>query len=258
MSYIRSGDAAVYYEEYGTGEPLVLIPGLLGSIESHWRRFLPEYARHFHTIAVDLRGHGKTDNPSGVLRLDQCVDDLHALLDTLQIEQAFILGYSFGGYLALAYALRHAAAVRALAVHATKFYWSSESVAGAAGLLDPDAAAATVPEWVTALESDHRPGNGPAGWRVLMEAARNLLQSLPRQGIPESALSAIRCPVLVSHCDDDDMIPLSEADRLAAVLPDARLHRLPGCRHQMQSVPKRPFVDLSVEFFRSAHTSSPV
>jgi pimeloyl-ACP methyl ester carboxylesterase len=251
MSYILSADATVYYEEYGTGEPLVLIPGLLGSVETHWRRFIPEYAKHFHTIAVDLRGHGRTNNPSRRLPLLQCADDLRVLLDTLQVEQALLCGYSFGGYVALAYTLRHSDKVHGLVMHGMKFYWNEQSVAAMAGGLDPEAVAATVPEWAAALEKDHLPGNGPDGWRDLMHAARPLLRSLTSDGIGEDDLTHLGCPALVTVCDGDEMVPRQEAERLTSALPAGRLHVFERCTQALQSMPKQPFVDVTTKFFLS-------
>lgn len=67
MAYGRSGDAVVYYEEYGGGPTLILLPGLLGTIDSTRRRFVPDLAAAFHVLVADLRGHGRTNNPAGVL-----------------------------------------------------------------------------------------------------------------------------------------------------------------------------------------------
>jgi|WetSurMetagenome_2_1015567.scaffolds.fasta_scaffold72720_2 2-succinyl-6-hydroxy-2,4-cyclohexadiene-1-carboxylate synthase len=251
MSYILSADATLYYEEYGTGEPLVLLPGLLGSVESHWRRFMPEYAKHFHTIAVDLRGHGRTNNPSRRLVLSQCVDDLHILLDTLEIERALFCGYSFGGYLALAYAIRHPRKAGGVAVHATRYTWDADTVAAMAEALDPDAAAAKVPDWTAALARDHLPGNGPDGWRDLMLAARPLIRSLAGDGIGADGLGTLACPVLVTRCADDELVTHEEVERLAAAIPGGRSHTFGAGKHPLQSVPKQPFVDATTQFLLS-------
>ena len=113
MSEIRVDDLTIYYEISGTGAPLVLLPGLLGTIESNWRRFIPALARHYRTISVDLRGHGRTDNPdpsgkesTGKLYIERMVDDLIGLLDGLEFEQASVLGYSLGGCVGLAAGLK--------------------------------------------------------------------------------------------------------------------------------------------------------
>jgi pimeloyl-ACP methyl ester carboxylesterase len=246
MSYILSADATVYYEEYGTGEPLVLIPGLLGTVESHWRRFIPEYAKHFHTIAVDLRGHGRTNNPSRRLLLSQCVDDLHVLLDTLEIERALLCGYDFGGYLALAYTLRHPGTVRGLVVHATPLSWNMDAVT-----------AAIHPERTVTLQQDHLPGNGPTGWSDLLQASRPLLESLSHDGLTENGLRTLACPVLVTLCEGDDVVPHAEAERLAAAMPQGRLHIFGTGQHSLHSIPKQPFVEVTSQFFLSCIVPTP-
>jgi len=255
MALIRSRDAAIHYEEFGTGEAVILLPGLLGSIESHWRRFIPEFSKSFHTLAVDLRGHGKSDNPSGQFTLALLVEDLQALIDTLQLEQVAICGYSLGGYIGLAYGLRHPGKVRSLVMHGTKFYWTEEAVQAALRGLDPEAILSKVPAFGEMLQKDHEPGSGPDGWRSLLAAASVFIRNMPRDAITESTLSLVDFPVLVSVCGNDEMIGTTEARRLAQALPLSRLHILEQCKHQMQSVPKATFVAEATHFILAPRLS---
>jgi pimeloyl-ACP methyl ester carboxylesterase len=249
MSFIQCADATIAYEEYGTGEPLVLLPGLLGSVDSHWRRFLSGYAQHFHTIAVDLRGHGRSNNPAGELRLSRLIDDLHVLLDTLQIERTFLCGYSLGGYIALGYALRHPAVVRAAVIHATKFFWNAGAVRDTLECFDPDRLAARHPERTAALEQEHRSDTG--GWRRLMDAGSRFVTTLADEGIPAASLHGIAAPVLVTQCALDEMIPVSEAGQLAAAIPGAQVYIFPEGKHALASVPKQPFLEVTTRFLLS-------
>lgn len=248
MALIRSRDAAIYYEESGTGDPLILLPGLLGSIESHWRRFIPAFSTSFHTIAVDFRGHGKSDNPSGQLTLALLVEDLQALVETLQVEHAAICGYSLGGYVGLAYGLRSPGTIRSLVMHGTKFYWTEDAVQATLRGLDPEAITSKVPAFGEMLQKVHEPGNGPDGWRSLLAAAGEFIRNMPRDAISESTLSLVDYPVLVSVCGNDTMIGVAEARRLARALPASILHIFEQCEHQMQSVPKATFVEEATRF----------
>lgn len=248
MALIRSRDAAIYYEESGTGDPLILLHGLLGSIESHWRRFIPEFSRSFHTIAVDFRGHGKSDNPSGHLTLALLVEDLQALIDTLQLERVAVCGYSLGGYVGLAYGLRNPGKVRSLVMHGTKFYWTEDTVQATLRGLNPGAILSKVPAFGEMLQRDHEPGNGPDGWRSLLVSANAFIESMPHDAIPESTLSLVDFPVLVSVCGNDEMLGTAEARRLAQALPLSRLHIFERCKHQMQNVPKAAFVEETTHF----------
>lgn len=87
----------LYYEIYGEGEPLLLIHGFLGSM-STWYPFLPELKKHhYKLILVDLRGHGRSTNPSGNFTHRQCAFDVFALLDYLNIKSVKAMGISSGG-----------------------------------------------------------------------------------------------------------------------------------------------------------------
>lgn len=259
MSYILSKDAAIYYEEYGSGEPLILLPGLLGTIESHWRRFLPEFSKHFHTIAVDIRGHGKTNNPSGKFRLGMLLEDLHAIFDTLQIEQAHICGYSLGGYIGLAYGLNHPGKIKSLVMHGTKYYWTPEAIKKTVEGFDVERILDKVPAWGEILQKDHAPGNGENGWRQLLDSSRAFIETMTNEGIPEARLNEIQFPVLVSVCDSDEMITQTETNHLAKSIPSARVQVIENCKHPFQSVPKQPFVEQCMDFFLShAQTQTPI
>ena len=252
MSYILSRDAAIHYEEYGSGESLILLPGLFGTIETTWRRFIPEFARRYHTIAADLRGHGKTNNPSGRLRLLQLVDDLHTLLDTLGLDEVLICGYSLGGYIGLAYGLQHPGMVRALASHATKFAWTPAGAAALADGLDPDLIAIRSPERARAMQQDHAPGNGVEGWGDLARAGGEFLTTLPAEGITEAAMRRADFPVLLSRCSGDTMVPAEETAQVAGRLPRAAIASLSGGKHPMDTVPTAEFLAVVTQFFDSA------
>ncbi len=249
MSYLRSKDSVLYYEEHGSGETLILLPGLLGTIESHWRRFIADFARHYHVVAADLRGHGRTNNPSGTIRLHTLVGDLFTLCETLEIETARICGYSLGGYVGLAFGIQHPGRVQSLVMHATKFFWTKEAVASAMKECDAAAILDNLPRWAAQLQQDHAPGNGDDGWRVLLDAAQEFLATLPAEGLTEPSLNLARFPVLVTIGDADEMIPRDEAERLAAVLPNGRLEILPDTRHAMQRMRKAPFLERVLPFF---------
>lgn len=252
MSYIRSKDSAIYYEEHGSGETLILLPGLLGTIESHWRRFIPDFAQHFHVIAADLRGHGRTDNPSAQLRLHQLVDDVFALYETLEIDSAHICGYSLGGYIGLAFGIQHPGRVRSLLMHGTKFFWTPEAVASTVKDFDAARILEKVPKWSMQLQNDHAPANGDEGWKGLLDAAKEFIGTMPSEGLTENAVRRADFRVLVSVGDADEMVPQVEASQLVSELPDAKLYVLPATRHPMQLVQKQPFLDAALSFIQGS------
>jgi 2-succinyl-6-hydroxy-2,4-cyclohexadiene-1-carboxylate synthase len=104
-----------YYEESGSGPVLVLLHGFTGSVQN-WASLRAALADHFHTIAVDLPGHGQTSAPVDPARyhMQKSADDLAALLAQVTPGAVNVLGYSMGGRLALYFALAHPEQVQRL------------------------------------------------------------------------------------------------------------------------------------------------
>lgn len=120
MPYARTNGIQTYYERDGTPagaseEPLLLLHGFTGSI-AQWAEARPLLAAERAVIAYDLRGHGRSDAPEdpATYTMAAYADDLRDLLDALGVRRADVLGSSFGGMVALEFALRHPQRVRAL------------------------------------------------------------------------------------------------------------------------------------------------
>jgi pimeloyl-ACP methyl ester carboxylesterase len=102
-----------YYEIHGTGEPLLLLHGGLGSIEM-FEPDLPALAKARQVIAVDLHGHGRTALGDRPIRPQDMGNDLAVLLQKLGYRQVDVMGYSMGAAVAFRLAVQHPAAVRRL------------------------------------------------------------------------------------------------------------------------------------------------
>src|SRR5579885_472812 len=92
----------------GEGAALMLVHGFTGCAQS-WAHIQPALAAHFRLVMPDLLGHGRTDSPADPARyrMERCVADLIGMLDALGIDRTHLLGYSMGGRVALAAALRY-------------------------------------------------------------------------------------------------------------------------------------------------------
>lgn len=226
---------SIYYEREGARDAptLLLLPGLLGAIADQWHTFRPDLAPDFDLILADLRGHGRSGNAAGRLSLQSMVRDLEGLLDALEVDRYHLAGYSLGGYLGLMLAGRDPR-LATLLLHGTKVYWTPEAIAATRSQLDPDAIRAKVPAFAAQLEQAHGPN-----WSALARQARDFVAGMaaPKSGaLAEGDLSAIRCPVVVSVGDRDELVPVAEALRLVAALPDGGLAVLPHTRHPFPTV----------------------
>jgi pimeloyl-ACP methyl ester carboxylesterase len=132
MSYADVNGVSVYYEEHGSGQPLVLLHGGLGSGDMY-APILPALAKDRRVITVDLQGHGRTADVDRPFRYETLGDDVAGLIRHLGLDGADVMGYSFGAATALRTAIQHPDLVRRLVVTSFPYRrdgWYPESLAG--------------------------------------------------------------------------------------------------------------------------------
>jgi pimeloyl-ACP methyl ester carboxylesterase len=115
MPMIQTGDIETYFEQTGSGEPLLFIHGL-GATAASWAFQVPVFAAGYRVITYDLRGHGRSGHPPGPYAIARFAADTRALLTALDASPAHVVGLSLGGAIALQLALADAACVRTLTV----------------------------------------------------------------------------------------------------------------------------------------------
>src|SRR5437588_8773608 len=98
--YAEVNGVKLYYETHGTGRSLILLHGGLYSSEM-WGPVLPLLAERHQVVAVDLQGHGRTADIDRPLDVRVMAGDIAALIEHLGLDKPDLLGYSFGGGVAL-------------------------------------------------------------------------------------------------------------------------------------------------------------
>jgi pimeloyl-ACP methyl ester carboxylesterase len=111
--YAEVNGINLYYETHGSGRPLILLHGGLGSGEM-FGSVLPALAQRHQVVAVDLQGHGRTADIDRVIDLRHMADDVAALIDHLRLGTPDLVGYSLGGGVALQTAAKYPTKVRRL------------------------------------------------------------------------------------------------------------------------------------------------
>ena len=105
-AYVLCGDARIACYDVGHGAPLVLLHGN-GEDSGYWSQQIPEFTRFYRVIAVDSRGHGRSESGTQKLSFERMVNDLKIVLNEKGITRAHILGFSDGGNLAIKFALTY-------------------------------------------------------------------------------------------------------------------------------------------------------
>jgi pimeloyl-ACP methyl ester carboxylesterase len=105
-----SAGVKIAYVTAGDGEPVILIHGLYSSAAMNWEMpgTFEMLAKHYHVIALDLRGHGQSDKPTDEASYGQpMADDILRLMDHLKIPKAQVVGYSLGGIIVMKFVIDH-------------------------------------------------------------------------------------------------------------------------------------------------------
>jgi pimeloyl-ACP methyl ester carboxylesterase len=231
----------LYYEVYGAGVPLVVLHGNGGSI-SALRYQIDFFRAHRTVIAIDSRGHGKSEMGQGRLTYEQMADDVAALLKQLNPGRADILGWSDGGIVGLLVALRHPEVVRSLAISGASL--SPEALKP--GDLDGMKIELRDAEKKLAAGDPTRPWSAVCQYLQLM---------ITQPHISSADLARIAAPTLVL-AGEHDMIPDAHTREIAAALAHSRLHIFAGAGHgALQEVPDI-FNAVTDDFFQHGLTES--
>ncbi|MGD9924074.1 MAG: alpha/beta fold hydrolase [Pseudorhodoplanes sp.] len=122
MPKIPVNGVELFYEEAGTGRPLIFVHGYA----SDFRRNEPQlryFSRRYRTVSFSMRGYEPSDTPKDVSKygFDIVVEDLKGLLDALKIDKAHICGFSMGGEISLSFGMKYPDRVHSLAFAAAGY-----------------------------------------------------------------------------------------------------------------------------------------
>ena len=107
MPTVTANGIEIAYEEHGGGdETLVLVNGL-ADVKESWEAQVPAFAERYRVIAYDNRGLGGTSAPPGPYTTAQMADDLHGLVEALDLDRFHLVGTSMGGMIGQEYAIAH-------------------------------------------------------------------------------------------------------------------------------------------------------
>src|SRR5437764_6088044 len=99
MPYLVNAGTQLYWKDYGSGPPLLMIMGLSFTHEM-WFRVLPSLGSQYRVIVFDNRGMGRSDVPRGPYPIGRMARDAYAVLQAAGVEAAHVLGASMGGMIA--------------------------------------------------------------------------------------------------------------------------------------------------------------
>ncbi len=234
--YIEVNDVTLFCEEWGGGEPLVLLHGGLGS-GVDWQPLISDLVAEFRLITIDVRGHGRSTNPSGNLTYPLIASDVALAIEALGLDRPFVAGWSDGGQHALQLGSRYPGLVRALLVGAADYKTSPESRAWVReffGMNDEGEVDLAVLDEMLGPSAPRfhakHPG-GDAQWRLLARQTAHLW--LNYEGLSADDFSRIVAPALIMVGDRDDDVSVEDAVSMYRAIPHAELAICPNATHSI-------------------------
>jgi aminoacrylate hydrolase len=234
MATISIGDAGIYYEESGRGEPLLLVPGLSGR-GSFWSNQVADFSRDFRVVVHDHRGTGRSTHSRIRYSVEQMAGDVLHLMDALGIESAHLVGHSTGGAIGQVMALDHPGRLRSLVLSATwagpdpyfrRLFESRKGVLltqGVEAYLQASALFMSPPAWISANDALLSAQQAAAlAEAAPVEVTASRIDAILRHD-RRARLSEIRVPTLVIVAQDDVITPRFYSDEMASRVPGAKL-----------------------------------
>ena len=227
--------------DQGSGPPLVLLHGF--PLDSRmWDRQVAELSGRFRVIAPDLRGFGKSrsDDP---FTIESLADDVHSLLEAMAALPCVLAGLSMGGYVALAFARKYPADLRALVLVDTKAEGDTaeqkEGRQKTIELVRTRGSAAVADQMLPKLLAEDTPRSRPAVARAVREMAEacppktieHALLAMRDRPSQSDKLPSISVPTLVVVGDRDSITPVPIAQSMQQQIPHAQLAVIRGAGH---------------------------
>lgn len=249
--YVTANGLNIYYEEYGSGQPLILLHG--GTLTSRmWQRHLPSLIPQFRVITPHSRGHGKTNNPEGKLSYRLMADDMAAFIQALHLTPPLVFGYSDGGQIALEMGMRYPGLTTALAIGAAWYKFSDTYLNAiialgfeSPGVVNLERMAREYPEWVEHLKTDHARADDPDYWQTLLDQISAMFWT-PLNYTAED-FQKVTEPTLIAVGDRDEAIALEQAIDMYRFIPKAELAIFPNSTHW--TALSKLMIDSVLDFF---------
>ena len=214
----------LYWEEHGvsTNPPLLLVHGF-GESMSVWQPYLPQLSGPYDVVLLDLRGHGRSTNPSNRFSFAEAAEDVLALMDHLHHPRFRAVGVSAGGITLLHVAIHTPSRIERLVLVGTAPYLPKEARARIQSITeDKDAL-----EYFRQFAS-----RGDDQARSLLHQFSELAASTDDPAFTPPQLATIEAPTLIVHGDRDEFFPVEVALGLYRSIPTSYLRIYPNGGHE--------------------------
>ena len=246
-NFVQLNDLNMYYEVHGQGTPLLLLHGGT-STSGSWAAQMPKLSEHFQVITPDIRGHGKSINPSDNLSYRLMAEDIAALITHLGLEKPLVCGYSDGGQICLELGMHYPGLAQVYVAGAVN-YESSESFVNflrsfgidANGDINLEEFEANAPDFAAYMMQTHE-----MNWKELTRQLAKMWAT-PLNYTADDFERIVE-PTLLVVGDRDAFVPLEQAVAMYRLIPNAELAVAPNSGHELVQTNPELFTNIILEY----------
>jgi pimeloyl-ACP methyl ester carboxylesterase len=210
----------LWYAVFGHGSPVILLHGGLAN-SNYWGLQIPALARRFGVIVIDSRGHGRSTRTPEPITYHLMASDVLALMDTLHVPKAAVVGWSDGAIIGLDIAIHHPERLTKL------FAFAANS--DTSGVMDVGGNSA-FSAYVSRTQDEYqRLSPAPAEFSAFHKQLMKMWNTEPH--FTDDQLRSIKVSTWIVDGDHDELIKRRDTDRMAALIPGARELILPRVSH---------------------------
>ncbi|MFW2587282.1 pyrimidine utilization protein D [Sagittula sp. SSi028] len=266
MPFAYNENVALYYQEQGEGEPLVLSSGL-GGVRSYWAPQIQELSRRFRVITYDHAGSGQSTRSVGPRSIDAFAKDIEAVITASGAQSAHIMGHAVGGMMGLQLAMTVPDRVRSLIVvngwgapdpHIRRCFSVRRNLlvhSGRAAYVEAQPLFLYPAPWISASDAQLRAAARHAPEH--MPDTEDLLDRIDRFEAfdpADQALANVSCPVMCLSTRDDMLVPWQAGEALSNRLPKASFVLLPHGGHASSQTDAPAFAEAVRSFYHTQAT----
>lgn len=240
---IQLNDIELYYEEYGRGEPLLLLHGFGGCVQN-WHPFTEKLSERYRLIVVDLPGHGYSTNPRKKFTHREAASDLFNLLNQLGIKNFTAMGMSSGGMALLHMATSQPERIASMVLISTTSYFPKQARA-----IMQRASFETLPSEVREMYRACAK-YGDSQIRALIHQFNALGENYDDMNFTEEGLARITARTLIVHGDRDQFFPVEIAESIGRAIENSELWVIPGGEHVPIYDFPIPFTSKALQFLK--------
>lgn len=221
--YLNTGDAKIYYEVYGQGQPIVLLHGGFGYIDG-FKKYVPVLSKEYKVIAIATRGYGKSEIGNATYSYELLARDVKKIIESEGCEKAIIMGTSDGAMIAY--------------ILASSYPNIVDKVVAMGGPLGTSGYDKEGIDWLSNFNSEEFKSYRPDLLKIMPQPERynDFIENLKKMWatpyiLQLNDLKKIECPILLLFGDRDFYCTMEHITQIYNSIPNGQLAIIPNSTH---------------------------